>query len=71
MVKCFHKFHKKVLTVNNIASWVYKMFNVSRIVQKYIFLVGKIFSRMSRVFFFRKKKVQTYFEKVNHILKSF
>ncbi len=65
MVKCFHKCYKcsvevgqlmEVLTVNNIASWVYKMLNVSRIVQKYIFLVGKIFSRMSRVFFLGKKK---------------
>ncbi len=61
----FHKCYKcsvevgqlmEVLTVNNIASWVYKMLNVSRIVQKYLFLVGKFFCRMSRVFLFRKKK---------------
>lgn len=60
-VKFFHKYYKRsvevgllmeVLTVINVASWVYKMLNVSRIVQKYIFLEGKVFSRMSRVFFF-------------------
>lgn len=64
-VTFFHKFYKhsvevgllmEVLTVNNVASWVYKMLNVSRIVQDYLFLEGKVFIRMSRVFFFSKKK---------------
>ncbi len=78
-VKFFHKCYKRsvevgllmeVLTVNNVASWVYKMLNVSRIVQKYIFLEGKVFSRMSRVIFFSKKKPlkkwTTFWKAFNH-----